>query len=233
MDGKPTEFKQGLVINHDLARYRYPVFGSFMAALPAAVVPEHLDRRPEMLPSSNQGSTSRCAAFAMAGCMEWYNWKRFGSTDQIDPNPIYEYAKQIDGMPSQEGTTLESVVRAWNDLGRSPFLDASSVFLVRTSPNQNWLKRALHRNGVVLAGFQISEGWRWAEPNGWIPSGPRYDTILGGHAVVLVGYDEKEKWYAVQNSWGETGYGWRGFVRLTEDQFDYQFMYAVTWDWRT
>lgn len=39
------------------------------------------------------------------------------------------------------------------------------------------------------------------------------DQVLGGHAVVLVGYDDDSQRFIVRNSWGE-GWGQAGYVEL-------------------
>ncbi|OHD25567.1 MAG: hypothetical protein A2Y38_07990 [Spirochaetes bacterium GWB1_59_5] len=186
------------------------------------IVPAHIDRRPEMLPPSNQGVFPHCAAYAMAGVLEYHNWK-WGTYGQIDPLPIYKRAKEIDGLGGGDGTTLEAVLQAAQVLGLMHNLNPDSVREV-SSPND--VKQALHRYGVLLAAFAVTDEWSYAQPDGWIPDGGRN---VGGHAVCLVGYSTAETphWYGIQNSWG--GQGWRGFNRLTEEQFRDQFQYALCW----
>lgn len=189
------------------------------------VTPAHLDRRPELLPCSNQGSTPRCAAFAMAGWLEYYRWKVYGLADQVDPDPIYKKAKEIDGLDHMEGTTLEAVLNASMLLGLIPHSDVENVRDV-SAPGE--VQQAIHRYGVVLAAFDVTDQWSYAATGGWIrPGGKR----VGGHAVVLCGYStlESPPWYAIQNSWGENQ-GWRGFNRLSFDLFAEQFQYGLVWD---
>lgn len=189
--------------------------------------PVIVDLRPQLLPASNQGESPKCAAYAMAGWLEFYNWKYRGIVDQIDPDPIYDLAKHIDGNTTP-GTTLESVLQAALLRGLIPSSAVGNIRQVKLAGVQ----QAIHRYGVILAAFDITESWENAQPNGWIPAG---GLSLGGHAVLLCGYSNVNNppqdvpWYAFQNSWGEQQ-GWRGFNRMTHDLFAQQFMHGLIWD---
>jgi C1A family cysteine protease len=39
------------------------------------------------------------------------------------------------------------------------------------------------------------------------------ETVVGGHAVMAVGYDDSQNWFIVRNSWGE-GWGLKGYFTL-------------------
>jgi len=187
------------------------------------VVPVTVDLRPQLLDSSDQGSTSMCAAYAMAGWLEHYNWKYKGVATQIDPAPIYARAKQLDGYPNVEGTRLDCVLQAAQDLSLLMPLEVGSVREV----GLNDVEQALHRYGVILSAFRITDQWDQAAPNGWIPEGGTY---VGGHAVLLCGYALYDPpWYAFQNSWG-TAQGWRGFNRVSPALMAQQFDYGLVWD---
>lgn len=227
-------FKPGLIIKRDIARLRSPAFsvsGRDSTMGVGVRFPEHHDMRPQMLNSPDQGVTPECAAYAMADWIGWWNWRKTGLKLVTQPDPIYAQAKKTDGIPDDEGTTLEAVVNAAVSLGLAK-IDLSSLKVV-SLPD---VKNALHRHSVMLSGFTVTEGWRWARGDGWIKSGTvagaNYDEVLGGHAVVLIGYSDVDTppWFAVQNSWGEDGYGWRGDVRMTPQQFNDQFTYGLVWE---
>lgn len=44
------------------------------------------------------------------------------------------------------------------------------------------------------------------------------EKILGGHAVMAVGYDDRRQWFVVRNSWGKT-WGDEGYFYMP-----YEFM---------
>lgn len=187
------------------------------------IVPAYLDARSRLLPSSDQGQTSQCVAYSVAGWVEFVRWKFYGIADQIDPNPIFKRAKDIDGLGGGEGTTLEAGVQAAVDLGLIP-----SAVNVRAITSAQEVQRALHRYDVMIGAFMCTEGWMNATPDGWIFSGKEK---LGGHAVLMTGYALRDDppYYQLQNSWGEKQ-GWRGFNRMALHVFDDTFIYGLVWD---
>lgn len=199
---------------------------SLLAAPIGYFAPRHIDRRSELLTASNQGQTSQCVAYALAGWLEYYRWKYAGVAEQIDPAPIYNRAKEIDGFPNQDGTTLEAALQAAQDIGLMSPVDQGSLIDVSTELE---VKQALHRYGVVLAAFVATDAWMNPSSDGWMQPGGR---AIGGHSVLLCGYSDLETppWYALQNSWGDIG--WRGFVRMSSEQFAAEFSYGLTWDWQ-
>jgi hypothetical protein len=213
-------FTPGVILKHDLSKFRYPVLRSSNTS----GKPEHEDYRAEMLKTDNQGASSMCAAYAMAGCIEWWNWKQYDLVKQIDPKPIYETAKRLDGFPDEEGTTLEAVVRAAFELDLMD-IDIASLQVVRLED----VKRALHKHGPMLSAFTIHEGWQKAAADGWIQDS---GDVLGGHAVVLTGYSTVElpNYFSLQNSWGDAMYGWKGFARMAPAQFAKEFAYGLVWE---
>jgi len=80
---------------------------------------------------------------------------------------------------------------------------------------------ALHKHGVCIAGFMITEGWNEvSSKTGYIGDDPE---VIGGHATLLCWYDSEGVGF--QNSWDK--WGVKGFGRMTWTQFETQFMYAV------
>jgi len=183
-------------------------------------LPDRIPGRPLCVPASDQGSTSQCAAYAMAAKIEKDNWAVTGIVKQIDPGPIYKKAKKIDGIDG-EGTTLDAAFQACIDLRLLPY-DTKPIIITDIVT----ARRYLHRWGSVIVGLQIDEGWYSAEPDGWIVP---YGRPLGGHAVHYIEYAaDYEQYDAVDNSWG-SAQGWRGFNRFTHKYFEKMFVYGLTW----
>lgn len=184
--------------------------------------PKHMDRRAELLPSSDQRDTAHCVGFAIAGWLEAHRWRHDGIVAQIDPAPIYQRAKQIDGFPTEEGTSLEAGLQAAQDLGLMP-----TVTGIREVGTEAEVKQGLHRFGVVLSAFNCTDLWSTPGDDGWMRPGGQ---TLGGHAVIIAGASEVDgpPYFSLQNSWG-ADIGWRGFARMSPAQFNAEFTYGLVW----
>ena len=186
--------------------------------------PEELILRGYCTPVENQGDLPYCAAYAATSYAESVLWRKRHYREEIDPIPVYNKAKEIDGHPDVEGTTLEAALQAVIDLG---YLDKTKykvkMFggkpLGRTDGLKS-VKFAVHEHGCCLGGFQLTKEWK--SPS-WFTNtiqGKDYP-LLGGHAVLIVGWDKNK--ILVMNSWGEK-YADGGFVWLTTHAFQKLFV---------
>jgi len=177
------------------------------------------------VPVDDQGQKPWCAAYSAANYAENLLWRKRGFHQEIDPAPLYQYAKTVDGDPNGDGTYLECTLEALMKYGHFD----STVCKIKTIGGSifgngaalNDVKFAIHKYGVVMAGFNITD--EWYGPDRGVVRGKSRNS-QGGHAVLIVGYDEDG--VIIQNSWG-TGYAHDGFVYLTNKAFEDQFMYAA------
>lgn len=176
------------------------------------VAPRYLDLRPYCLPKDDQGDLPWCAGFSMAGLLEARNWKSTHIPLGVDPGPLYNAAKKIDGDTS-DGTTLTSIFSAAKAVGLLP--KSATAIYFNTFAEYTF---ALHKYGPCVLGFRIDNGWSYANKDGWIPDG---NEELGGHAVLGCWYDVR-RGAGFQNSWGE--WGADGFGRMTVEQFSRSFI---------
>ena len=79
-------------------------------------------------------------------------------------------------------------------------------------------KRALASKTPVVMGMLVTESFWGIEPGQkqWQPTAE--DNIVGGHAMVVVGYDEVRKSFEVMNSWGPD-WANKGFVWIKYQDF--------------
>lgn len=166
-------------------------------------------------PAEDQGSKPWCAAYAASSYAENLRWRLDGYHKDIDPAPIYAYAKSIDGSPNTDGTYLECTLKALMAGGHLP-----DTCIVKTFSTLRDVKYAIHKYGVCIAGFRITSDW----------FNPKKGVVLGGgeeqggHAVTVCGYDEGG--VLILNSWG-ADWGHDGFAYIPVKTFEEQFMYGA------
>jgi hypothetical protein len=224
MGNQPSTNKPAMNFKPGLILAPWKPYTLLAAAPDSYRAPLFIDHRAELLQASNQGDSQKCAAYAMAGWLEHYRWKNEGIAEQIDPDPIYARAKEIDGYPGTEGTTLQAVVQAAQDLKL-----LANVSGVRELTGPKKVMQALHRYGVILGAFSATDKWGKAAPDGWMENGGAY---VGGHAVLICGYSNlpgERPYLSIQNSWGSE-VGWQGFERMSPLQFEQEFYYGLIWD---
>jgi len=205
---KKTNFKAG-----DLIPEEVPLAGpEVYKAAKKFRAPRKIDNRDMCLASSNQGQTPHCAGYSTAGYIEFQNWKTLHYPEQVDGDAIYFAAKKIDDY-NGDGTSLSSAMQGAINLG---LIKGKKKYV---PPTQNDIKFALHEFGVCVAGFMITNEWNYVDSKGIIRNLGNKATDLGGHAVLLCGYDKKGVY--IQNSWGEI-WGLYGFALLSWEQVDKQ-----------
>lgn len=84
------------------------------------------------------------------------------------------------------------------------------------SQNLNAIKTALVKYGPLPIAFMVYEDFMYYKTGIYsYTAGKR----LGGHAVLLVGYNDAEKSFSVKNSW-DLGWGEQGFFRIAYSEMD-------------
>ena len=82
-------------------------------------------------------------------------------------------------------------------------------------------------NGPSVAGVGVYESWMTpaVDKTGVIPMPKKGEELLGGHAICIVGYDDKKKRFKFKNSWsdewGDRGYGYLLYSYITKYGNDY------------
>jgi Papain family cysteine protease len=174
----------------------------------------------------DQGQTEACTGFAvtaMIGALRRSKPRsRSASTKPVEPvSPwmLYYFARRYADTAS-DGVTARNAMKAWFNYGvcRLSLWDENSVD--RKPDDDDWIDdafktplgayfrvnhqaipdvhAAISEVGVIFATVQLHQGWE--SPNqGEIEYRPSF-LPMGGHAVVIVGYDEDGFW--IQNSWG-------------------------------
>ena len=95
-------------------------------------------------------------------------------------------------------------------------------------------KNVLASGYPFVFGFTVYESFESdiVTRTGIVPMPAKYEQVLGGHAVMAVGYNDAKKWFIVRNSWGP-GWGDKGYFYLPYAYFtpgltsDFWVIYTV------
>lgn len=217
-----------------LPDYRDYRLADYEAILPAAALPAVVDLRPGDSPIRDQGQLGSCTAFTGEGAFH-FETKKQGLPDYLG-SPLYLYYKErVDqGTVSQDsGASIREISKALSTYGIAPEADcpydisrftqqpsgladmeagqhkATQYLAVAQSLDQ--MKSCLASGFPIMMGFTVYQNFEGQKTatTGVVdmPSG----SVLGGHANLLMGYDDTRQVFISRNSWG-TGFGDKGYV---------------------
>lgn len=190
----------------------------------AAVLPLSYDARDEGLvtPAKNQGQCGSCWAFASVGALEAHMLKAY----QAGPEDLSEQ-QQVSCNTSMWGCDGGSAnaIRYWEYRGPLheeffPYTASDATPCTETEEAQlgyrviDWhtvgssdFKNSVYTYGPSYWRYDVHEDFYSFWENGapdevYVNSRRKY---VGGHAVLLIGWDDAKGAYLCKNSWGETG----------------------------
>lgn len=169
-------------------------------------LPKEYSFRPYMAPVIDQGYLSICVPCSVSAYLNWKENLKDGNPkdNKIALMDIYN-SKTTEG----EGMTFKDALHYLRHNGvesKEGILSINSYGLVRSIVG---LKYALVSNGPCVGALKVYSDL----PNFWDNN---TGTFLGGHAISIVGYDEKG--FIIRNSWG-TSWGDKGYTHMDYDEF--------------
>lgn len=212
----------------------------FSSTAPTASLPPSVDLSQHCTPVKDQGQEGSCTAFSSLAAMEYIGKKFNNGLDANFSEKFTYYVTRVDiarGRASQDsgayvrdaikstvsyGTCLENTWPYSNSLSTRPSskayteakkYESVSYTSIRPSTNINLVKTTLSQGIPVVIGFTCYSNIfdDSVEVSGIIPL-PN-NNIIGGHAVLVVGYDDATNLFKFKNSWG-TSWGVNGYGYL-------------------
>jgi C1A family cysteine protease len=193
----------------------------------------------------DQGPLGSCTANAIAGALEFDQLKQT-LTDVFLPSRLFIYYNERviegtvdedagamirDGMKSvaKQGGPHERLwpyvisqfrtkrsLAAYKDGAKHP-----AVLYQRLVQHVSQFQACLAAGYPFIFGFAVYESFEndSVARTGRVPMPKRTERLVGGHAVLAVGYDVAKRHFIVRNSWGD-GWGMHGYCTMP---FDYLF----------
>jgi C1A family cysteine protease len=218
----------------DARDYMYAAPVEMMAKLPSKV-----DLRPNCPPVYDQGQLGSCTGNAIAGAVQFDREKQNLKPDFVPSRLFIYYGERvIEGtVNSDAGAQIRDGIKVVAKQGVPPetdwpyditkfadkpppkaFTDALKDLAVsysRVAQNLGQMKGCLASGFPFVFGFTVYDSFESQQvaQTGVVPMPASGESVLGGHAVVAVGFDDGQQRFIVRNSWG-TGWGMHGYFTM-------------------
>jgi C1A family cysteine protease len=200
-------------------------------------LPFAIDLRANAGPIYDQGSEGSCTAQAIAAGIVYEEKKQ--KLPEILPSRqfIYYNERVIEGTVAADAGAsirdgIKSVVsqgvcpeyiwgydqafdaRPWPKCYRKAKQDVVKQYL-SIDPDLNQMQTCLAAGFPFIVGFTVYDSFQSdaVASSGHVPMPGPDEQVIGGHAVLCLGYDNASQTFLCQNSWG-TGWGMQGFFTI-------------------
>ena len=213
--------------------FSYAAPAEFLTALPTAV-----DLRPQCPAVYDQGQLGSCTANAIGGAIEFERLKQ-NLSDFVPSRLFIYYNERVieNTVDSDSGAQLRDGMKVVAKLGAPPetdwpydiskfedkppanaFTDAAKNKVVsyqRVNRILNQFKGCLASGYPFVVGFTAYDSLESAQVahTGHLLMPQPGEGVVGGHAVVSVGYDDQNQWFIMRNSWGPD-WGMQGYFTM-------------------
>ena len=211
----------------------------YAAMVSVTKLPDKVDLRLRCPPVYDQGSLGSCTANAIGGAIQFERLKQKLKPDFV-PSRLFIYYNERameNSIASDSGAQIRDGIKSIATLGDCPesewpydiekftvkptkqcYKDAikyTAVQYQRVPQMLSQMKGCIASGYPFVFGFSVYSGFenpKVAE-SGELNMPTSKETLLGGHAVVAVGYDDKTQRFIVRNSWGKS-WGIKGYFTM-------------------
>lgn len=236
----------------DVRDYLYSKYLGFCGKAKAVVKKADVDLRAGCAPIYNQGSLGSCTANAIGAMFQFVDQKMSG--DSFIPSRLFIYynEREMEGsVPYDAGAYIRDGIKSVNKQGVCPetmwpynvkdftkqptqqcyatALNHQTITYMRVDRSISEMQTCLMEGYPFVFGFTVYESFHSSQVSqtGIVPLPKKNEKVLGGHAVMAVGYDKKKKLMLVRNSWGKNwgleGYFWLPFEFFTNSGLSSDF----------
>jgi C1A family cysteine protease len=214
--------------------------------LASAQLPTAVDLRPQCPPVYDQGQLGSCTANAIAGAIQ-FDEIRSGIAPTWTPSRLFIYYNErvVEGtVDADSGAQLRDGIKVIAAQGVCPEADwpydisrfterpSAQAFAdavhdrvgsyQRLTQSLAQLKTCIASGFTYVFGFTVFSSFEGGDvaSTGVIPLPQPSESVVGGHAVVCVGYDDARQAFTIRNSWGagwgDAGYGFMPYAYMLD-----------------
>jgi len=222
----------------------------------AATLPPHTDVRPTCPPIVDQGQLGSCTGNGIAAALGFLENK-----DNINPNTpfsrlfIYYNERVIEGtVSSDSGAEIRDGINSLTNQGccyestwpyditqfavqppATAYIEGAQHLILQYQriTDINQMKACLASGYPFVFGITVYESFEsdTVASTGVVPMPANTESVLGGHCIVAVGYDDSTQTFIFRNSWGtswgQAGYGTIPYAYLTNPNLASDFWYIT------
>ena len=211
----------------------------FSAPLQVTTLPPSVDLTSACPPVYDQGQLGSCTANAIAAALEFDQMKENQSPVFVPSRLFIYYNERViegtvrsdsgaqirDGMKSvaNQGACSEDMwpydLTKWEKKPSHACyqnaLSHNATTYQSLTQNIDQMKGCLASGYPFVFGFTVYESFESDQvaQTGHVPMPQAGEKVLGGHAVLAVGYDDANQWFIVRNSWGSS-WGMKGYFTM-------------------
>jgi len=196
------------------------------------------DLRSKCPPIYDQGKLGSCTANAIAAAFEYNDLKKYPD-NPVMPSRLFIYYNERymeNTVNTDAGASIRDGMKTLNYNGVCPEIEwpydieyfkvcpsqfcydlayqYRSIDYKRVKQDLDQLKKCIDDDYLIISGISVFDSFESenVSETGYIQFPKSNESFLGGHAVLLVGYDDNSEHFILRNSWGEQwgdkGYGY-------------------------
>jgi C1A family cysteine protease len=217
----------------DIRDYQYAAPHDVLKAIPPVT-----DLRPNCGPIRDQGPLGSCTGFAATNAF-WFDLLK-QQLQSFEPSALFVYYNERvmqHTVQSDSGASIRESIKTlvqqgvcstsdWpynvNQFAVQPsqqaYMDAQknkATLYQRVPLNLNVMRACIASGYGFAAGITVYSSFESAQvaSTGIVPIPGTGESVLGGHAIFICGYDDTKQVFYAENSWG-TSWGMQGFFSI-------------------